>query len=156
MSRLVYIGVGIAVGAGLLLGACQSGTSDDSDGPESTQPTDTSPGSSSSSPPGPGTSVFPAGDIDHGLDPYIRRARDDLAARLAIDPGQIETVSAVLVVWPDAALGCPDPGKSYATVLTDGAVIELSAGDRVYRYHSGGSTRPFLCERPLRTTPTRL
>jgi hypothetical protein len=99
--------------------------------------------------------VFEAGDIDHGLDPYIRRATTDLAARLAIDATAITTVAAVLVVWPDAGLGCNDPEKSYAQVTTDGAVIELEAGGTVYRYHSGGPELPFLCERRLRSTPSR-
>jgi hypothetical protein len=129
-------------------------------GPTTSAPSPASTGSSASTgstpPAGSAESVFEAGDIDHGLDPYIRRATDDLAARLSIDTSEITTVSAVLVVWPDGGLGCNDPLKSYAQVTADGSVIELEAGGRFYRYHSGGPEKPFLCERPLRSTPTRL
>ena len=107
-------------------------------------------------PPGSAESVFTTGDIDEGLAPYVRRARADLAKRLAVEPEAIDVISAVLVVWPDSSLGCPAPGMRYATVAVDGAVIELAADGRVHRYHSGGSTRPFLCERPLRRVPRRM
>jgi hypothetical protein len=91
--------------------------------------------------------------IDPGLQPFIRTATADLAARLELDESEIETVSAVLVTWPDSSLGCPQPGMSYMQVLTDGSVIELGAAGRIYRYHSGGSRTPFLCDRPLNPRP---
>jgi len=37
----------------------------------------------------------------------------------------------------------------YPQVPVDGALIELSAGGKVYRYHSGGSRVPFLCENTI-------
>ena len=43
------------------------------------------------------------------------------------------------------SLGCPEPDRQYATIVTDGAVIELAADGDVYRYHAGGSAGPFLC-----------
>jgi hypothetical protein len=41
----------------------------------------------------------------------------------------------------------------YTQVPVDGSVIELGAGGRVYRYHTGGSTTPFLCDQPLTEKP---
>jgi len=99
--------------------------------------------------------VFPAGDVDPGLSPWVDDASAELAARLGIDVDEVEVSAAVLVVWPDASLGCPEPDMAYATVLTDGAVIELGVGGAVYRYHAGGSTEPFLCPRPIDTAPQR-
>jgi hypothetical protein len=98
-------------------------------------------------------SYYEAGDIDHGLDPFIRRATQDLAERLSVPPAEIATVAAVLVVWPDSSSGCPEPGGSYLTALQDGSVIELIAADRVYRYHSGGASGPSLCDQPLSSDP---
>ncbi len=83
------------------------------------------------------------------LQPLIDLAVADLAARLGIAPGDIEVISAEEVTWPDASLGCPQPGMAYAQVLTDGARIDLRAGGAVYSYHSGGGRDPFLCESPL-------
>ena len=98
--------------------------------------------------------VYPVGSIDSGLAPFVTLASVDLATRLDVGPDTIEVLTAVLVVWPSAALGCPEPDRAYAQVVTDGSVIELGAGDRVYRYHSGGARSPFPCDRPLDPVPT--
>lgn len=99
------------------------------------------------------TTVYEPGTIDPGLAPFVDRAAADLGERLGIDPSAIETLTAVLVVWPDASLGCADPDLSYAQVATDGSVIELGVDGAVYRYHSGGTREPFLCGRPLDRPP---
>jgi hypothetical protein len=71
----------------------------------------------------------------------------DLAGRLGSDSSSISVISAEMVVWPDAALGCPEPGMVYTQVQVDGLLIKLSAGGVEYRYHTGGRvSTPFLCE----------
>ncbi len=107
-------------------------------------------------PKGSTTTLFAVGDIDEALQPYIDLALTDLSSRLGVSEVQITVSSAVLVTWPDGAIGCPKKGMSYTQALVDGSVIELSTGGRVYRYHSGDSTRPFLCEQSLTLTPTRV
>ncbi len=98
-------------------------------------------------------SLYQPGDIDTGLAPWIEDATADLAARLSIEPAAVSTIAAVLVTWPDTALGCPEPDRQYATVATDGALIELVVDGAVYRYHAGGARGPFLCPRPLAERP---
>jgi len=78
--------------------------------------------------------------------PQVEQAIADLAGRLEIAAGEIEVVTVEPVTWPDASLGCPQPGMAYAQVQQDGLLIRLQAGDRVYEYHSGGMRDPFLCE----------
>jgi hypothetical protein len=85
-----------------------------------------------------------------GLEPLIAQVKEDLAQRLSISVDQIEVLEAKLVVWPDASLGCPQPGMAYIQVPHDGALIELVADGKVYEYHSGGGRDPFLCEQPLK------
>ena len=63
-------------------------------------------------------------------------ARADLAASEKIAEGKIQTRSVQPVTWPDAGLGCPEPGKMYAQVETRGYLIELEARGKVHRYHS--------------------
>jgi hypothetical protein len=63
-------------------------------------------------------------------------ARRDLATRLGVDPAGVKTASVQPRSWPDASLGCPKPGMSYAQVVTPGFLIELEAGGKTYRYHS--------------------
>jgi hypothetical protein len=175
-----------AIAAALLLAACRSDDADDGvttatgvddSGPvtaPTTTPAPTIVPSPTAPPPTLGTvpdlslapvdvaptpasgSLFVPGDIDEALASWIVLATDDLAARLATDADAIEPSSAVLVVWPDTSLGCPAPDVAYATVSTDGALIELRVGTSLYRYHAGGSAEPFLCDVPLTTPPTRL
>jgi hypothetical protein len=90
------------------------------------------------------------GPIEPGLDGLVSQAKEDLATRLAIPMDQIELLEARAVVWPDASLGCPQPGMRYRQVPMDGALIRLLAGGQAYEYHNGGGRDPFLCEQPLK------
>ena len=87
------------------------------------------------------------GTVDPSLAPFVDQAKGDLAGRLGVDASAIALISAELVEWSDASLGCPQPGMVYAQVPTDGSLIILSHGGAEYRYHTGGSVYvPFLCE----------
>lgn len=101
----------------------------------------------------PTSPLYDAGDIDPGLRPFIDQAKGDLAVLLGVDVSDITTHAAVLVIWPDASLGCPRPDMRYAQVPTDGSVIELEFDGAVYRYHTGGRRGPFQCETPLAKAP---
>ena len=81
-------------------------------------------------------------------DPATAAAIDELSVRLGVSPDQITVVSVEAVVWPDASLGCPQPGMMYAQVLQDGMRIVLSVDGVEYAYHSGETQAPFLCENP--------
>jgi len=99
------------------------------------------------------------GPVEPGLETLVAMAREDLARRLGVPIEQIEVLEARSVVWPDASLGCPQPGMSYAQVLVEGALVRLRAGGQVYAYHSGGRRAPFLCEQSLerkKETPPQL
>jgi hypothetical protein len=76
----------------------------------------------------------------------IEKAKEDLAHRLSISATQINLLEAREVVWPDASLGCPQPGMAYAQVQVDGLLIRLGVGKEMYLYHTGGTADPFLCE----------
>jgi hypothetical protein len=91
----------------------------------------------------------PTLQLDAALQALVEQATDDLAAHLGVKAGQIEVVAVEAVEWPDASLGCPQPGMMYAQVQQDGARILLAAGDTTYAYHSGGTRAPFLCEQDL-------
>lgn len=73
-------------------------------------------------------------------------ARNDLARREGIQPGQIGVATVVDVQWPSTALGCPQPGMAYAQVITDGFRIVLTAGGKQYEYHSDRGSRVVLCQ----------
>ena len=79
------------------------------------------------------------------MENLVIQAREDLAHRLSIPIDQIEVLEARSVVWPDAGLGCPQPGMRYKQVQMDGVLIRLQANGQVYEYHGGGGRRLFLC-----------
>lgn len=71
----------------------------------------------------------------------------DLAQRLGVATTAITVRSVESVEWPDASLGCPQPGMMYAQVITPGFRIVLEANGKHYEYHSGtGSV--ILCRKP--------
>jgi len=82
-----------------------------------------------------------------GLESLIEKAKEDLAQRLSISVAQISLIEAREVVWPDASLGCPQPGMRYKQVPEDGALIILQDEGISYEYHSGGRRGLFLCEK---------
>jgi hypothetical protein len=77
--------------------------------------------------------------------PIVAPARVDLARRLGVDPEEIEVVATEEVTWPDASLGCPQPGMSYTQSLVEGSKVVLEHDGRVYVYHAGDDDEPFLC-----------
>jgi hypothetical protein len=79
------------------------------------------------------------------LERQVLAAKADLAKRLGVDAGELEVVEAREVTWPDASLGCPEPGMMYAQVLTPGALIVLSHRGTEARYHAGRSAAPARC-----------
>lgn len=91
------------------------------------------------------------GEVQPGVVGFAELARTDLAERLGADTATIEIVTAEAVVWPDSALGCPQPDMAYLQVLSDGYRILLDHDGQLYSYHGGGSRLdPFLCERPAK------
>jgi hypothetical protein len=69
----------------------------------------------------------------------------DLAARLRVEPGQIEVISAEPITWSDGSLGCPQPDQLYTQALVDGYRVILGHAERVFLYHAGTDAQPFLC-----------
>jgi hypothetical protein len=74
--------------------------------------------------------------IPGGLEAAVELANQDLAERLAMPIDKIAIVSAEVVEWPDASLGCPKPGMIYAQVITPGYRFILEVGGEQYEYHS--------------------
>ena len=95
----------------------------------------------------PETTHAPPPDDPH-LQKLIEKAKTDLAQRTDVPVEEIVLYEFQLMTWPDASLGCPQPGMAYAQVTQDGYLIMLQAGQGIYNYHGGGypDRGPFLCE----------
>ena len=82
-----------------------------------------------------------------GLEQLTALAISNLAERLEVPTREISVLEGELVAWPDTSFGCPEPGRSYAQVVSSGSLILLDHAGTIYRYHSGGDDpRPFLCD----------
>ena len=75
---------------------------------------------------------------DAGVIELVQEAREDLALRLGDDVQAIRIAGVTPTNWPDASLGCPEKGMSYAQVVTPGYIIELESDGRPVTYHSDG------------------
>lgn len=63
-------------------------------------------------------------------------AKEHLAAAQGIDPEEVFLASIQEETWPDASLGRPQPGESYAQVETPGHVLLLEYEGGVEAYHA--------------------
>lgn len=70
----------------------------------------------------------------------------DLAGRLGIAKSAVKVLLVEAVEWPDASLGCPQPGMMYGQVITPGYRIVLEAAGRSYDYRATAD-RVVLCEK---------
>ncbi len=65
----------------------------------------------------------------------IGAAKADLAARLGVDPGDIEVSSVEATYW-DGCLGIETPGMACIQIAIPGYRIVLAAGGVAYEYHT--------------------
>ncbi len=70
-------------------------------------------------------------------DAALTRLRALVAAQLQLAAEELTLIAVEDVVWPDASLGCPQPGQMYAQVLTPGRrVVFADAAGRQYTVHT--------------------
>ncbi len=80
----------------------------------------------------------PAGQ---GAERVIQLVRQDMAQKMSVALDEISEVSVEAVEWPDASLGCPQPGMMYAQVVTPGFRVKMAAKGQTVEYHTDSSGR---------------
>lgn len=88
----------------------------------------------------PTLTVRPRADLDAAL--------ADAAERAGAAVADVRVVGLEDVSWPDASLGCPQPGKAYAQAVVDGQRLTLEVGGRQFVYHQGGEQPFAYCAAP--------
>lgn len=140
LSLLVLLGFVISTG-------CQANSAAQPVEPPSTVATD----SLSTRVPGSSTqratamAQLPPTQADADLQSLIEKAEADLIKQFAVHAAQIQVVEARAVTWPNAALGCPQPGQAYAQVITPGYWVLLEADGKRYSYHADQAEQLILC-----------
>jgi len=79
------------------------------------------------------------------LDAMIGAARRAAAAESGVPEAQVQIIAATHMLWPDSALGCPQPGQTYEPGPVPGALIRVGADGVTYRYHCAEGYDPVLC-----------
>lgn len=130
--------------AGVLAG-CAGDDSGPNDDPTTLQPTSDAPEPTDTT--DPPDSPEPS---DDAAEPpaNVQEAVDDLADQLGVTAADIDAGPLQAVTWPDGALGCPEPGRSYPQVLTDGYRLVLTADGEEYVYHAGEGGELTYCADP--------
>ena len=77
----------------------------------------------------------------------IAAARTDLSFRSSIEEREIIVAQVKRTEWPDAGLGCPEPGARYEPQPTDGYLIVLDSFHWEYEYHADATGRIVYCGR---------
>lgn len=67
------------------------------------------------------------------------------AMHLAIPEAQVRVERLEAREWSDASLGCPQPGRMYAQVITPGYVVVVAGGGKRLEYHADSQGRAVLC-----------
>ena len=83
-----------------------------------------------------------------GLPALIEKAKSDLSQRSSVPVAQINVLEAREVFWPDASLGCPQPGTTYDQIQVPGYLIRLQANSNEFEYHANIHNHVFYCENP--------
>ena len=75
----------------------------------------------------------PAPDLGKERLQAIARARSQLSLKLKVPEAKIALESATPTTWPNASLGCPEPDRMYAQVVTRGWTVILKVTGRPAR-----------------------
>ncbi len=86
------------------------------------------------------------------------QAAEDLLPQVAealdMEAEALTMISIEAVEWPDASLGCPEPGRSYAQVVTPGwRLVYRDAAGEAHEVHTPQNMQHFvICDAPERET----
>lgn len=90
--------------------------------------------------------MTPAIELNTDQANYVKLAIEALTVKLAQKKENIEVVTVTKKEWGDSSLGCPEKGKLYLQVITQGFEIVLQYKEKQYTYN-GGLNRVVSCQR---------
>src|SRR5262249_9309142 len=75
----------------------------------------------------------------------VDAALADAASHLNVSRDTVRVSRVEPRTWPDASLGCPQPGQLYSQVVTPGYLVIIVAGSRQLEYHTDERSWVTLC-----------
>jgi hypothetical protein len=79
---------------------------------------------------------------------FAQLARQEAAKQLGMAVEQLTIDKIETVSWRDSSLGCAEPGKAYAQVITPGVRVAMSGGGQKIEVHGDTSGRMVVCKNP--------
>jgi hypothetical protein len=74
-----------------------------------------------------------------GIDKAMQLSREDLAARLKVDPALIRVSNLKPAKWTDSALGCPRVNESVSAGKYNGFTMDLKINGQAFAYRADGT-----------------
>ena len=74
------------------------------------------------------------------------QVRADAAHRAGVTGAEVHILRLEAREWSDASLGCPQPGREYAQVVTPGYLIIAAPAGRDFEYHTDTRHTIVLCQ----------
>lgn len=87
-------------------------------------------------------------DLPAPVKAALTAASHDAATLLPADAA-LTVIHAEQRDWPDSSLGCPQPGKVYAQVITPGWLVIIAGPNVVFAYHTDAAGRAVQCYSPF-------
>ena len=78
-------------------------------------------------------------ELPEDAESLVMLAKFDLTIKTGVDIEDILTKSIEENLFEDASLGIPEPGITYAAMVTPGYIILLEADGEIYQYHASGA-----------------
>ncbi len=80
-------------------------------------------------------------------DAVIQLALATASAQLGVPADNLVLVNWADTAWPDSSLGCPEPGKAYAQIVTPGFVVTVDTDDGAaeVQVHTDRGSRGAIC-----------
>ena len=91
------------------------------------------------------SSAAPVRDADVAR-AIVEQVRADAAHRAGVALAETHILRVEARDWSDASLGCPQPGRQYAQVVTPGYLVVAWAANRELAYHTDTRHTIVLCE----------
>jgi hypothetical protein len=74
--------------------------------------------------------------LPSGSENLVNLCISDVTARMAVPEKDVKVISVFSTEFRDTSLGCPQPGRGYADVITPGYIIKLDAAGMTCEYHT--------------------
>jgi hypothetical protein len=87
---------------------------------------------------------------DVAPDTVIQAALDAASAQLGVPSDNLLVLMTAQRDWSDSSLGCPEPGRAYAQIITPGYVVTVDTDDLAneVEVHTDRGSRAVICSAP--------